>query len=56
MMDCKLITTPIMPTLKLHGDLDSDLVDPSLYRRLIGGLTFLVNSRLDICFVVDTLN
>lgn len=32
MMDCKPLTTPIILNLKLHADLDSNLVDPSVYR------------------------
>lgn len=45
----------MMLKLKLHGDLDSDLVDPFVYRELIGSLKYLVNTRPDICFVVSTL-
>jgi hypothetical protein len=45
MMDCKPMTTPMMLNLKLHGDLDSDLVDPSVYRQLIGSLMYLVNTK-----------
>jgi hypothetical protein len=33
---------------------DSDPVDPSLYQQLIGSLMYLVNTRPDICFVVNT--
>jgi hypothetical protein len=45
MMDCKPLATPMAPNLKLHADLDSDLVDPSMYRQLIGSLMYLVNTR-----------
>ena len=45
-----------MLTLKLHGDLDLDLVDPSVYRQLIGSLMYLVNTWASICFVVNTLS
>eukprot|EP00253_Pinus_taeda_P012027 PITA_12027 len=39
---------------KLHAS-DSSLVDPTLYRHLIGSLMYLVNTRPDICFAVNTL-
>jgi hypothetical protein len=31
-------------------------VDSTLYRQLIGSLMYLVNTRPDICFVVNTLS
>eukprot|EP00253_Pinus_taeda_P014542 PITA_14542 len=31
-------------------------VDHTLYRQLIGSLMYLVNTRLDICFAVNTLS
>ena len=34
---------------------DSDLVDPTMYRQLVGSLMYLVNTRPDICFAVSTL-
>jgi hypothetical protein len=40
----------------MHVDFDSNFVDPSLYKLLIGSLMYLVNTRLDICFVVNTLS
>ena len=40
---------------KLHA-FEGELVDPTLYRQLIGSLMYLVNSRTDLCFAVNTLN
>ena len=31
-------------------------MDPTLYRQLIGSLMYLVNSRPDLCFVMNTLS
>jgi hypothetical protein len=45
MMDCKSMTTPMTTNLKKLGASDSDLVDPTMYRQLIGSLMYLVNTR-----------
>ena len=55
MMDCKSMSTPMTPNLKLCSG-NSDLVDPTMYHQLIGSLMYLVNTRSDICFVVSTLS
>jgi len=31
-------------------------VDPTLYRQLIGSLMYLVNTRLDFCYAINTLS
>lgn len=51
MLDSKPLATPMGPNLKLSIDLDSDLVDPSLYRQLIGSLMYP-----EIYFAVNTLS
>jgi hypothetical protein len=56
MMDCKSMATPMTINLKLLSDSSSDLVDPTMYRQLIGSLIYLVNTRPDICFAVNTLS
>jgi hypothetical protein len=56
MMDCKSMTTPMTINLKLLSDKSLDLVDPTMYRQLIGSLMYLVNTRPGICFVVNTLS
>ena len=56
MMDCKSMTMPMMMNLKLLGDTTSATIDATLYRQMIGSLMYLTNTRLDICFAVNTLN
>ncbi|XP_057826950.2 secreted RxLR effector protein 161-like [Cryptomeria japonica] len=42
---------------KFHEDAaTSDLVEPTRYRQLIGSLMYLVNTRPDICYAVNTLS
>ena len=56
MMDWKSMSTPMTLNLKKLCSDDSDLVDPTMYRQLIGSLMYLVNTRPDICFAVSTLS
>jgi hypothetical protein len=50
------MTTPMITNWKkLHAS-ESQLVDSTLYRQLIGSLMYLVNTRPDICFAVNTLS
>jgi hypothetical protein len=56
MMDCKSMATHMMINLNLLSDSSSYLVDPMMYRKLIGSLMYLVNTRLDICFAVNALS
>jgi hypothetical protein len=44
MMDCKSMDTPMTTDIRKVRDSDSDPVDLSLYRQLIGSLLYLVNT------------
>ena len=48
--------TPMTTDIIKVRDSDSDPVDSSLYQQLIGSLMYLVNTRPDICFGVNTLS
>jgi hypothetical protein len=50
------MATPMTTHIRKVRDSDSDLVDMSLYRQLIGSLMYLVNTRLDIFFVVKNIS
>jgi hypothetical protein len=48
--------TPMTTDIRKVRDSDSDPVDSSLYRQFIGSFMYLVNTRPDIFFVVNTLS
>ena len=50
-MNCKSMTMLMMMNLKLLGDTTSEIVDATLYRKMIGSLMYLTNTRPDIWFV-----
>jgi hypothetical protein len=52
MMDCKSMNTPMMTKPKLLCDTSSEIVDATLYRKMIGSLMYLMNTRSDICFAM----
>jgi hypothetical protein len=54
MLECKSMNTPMETKLNLLVDTSSELVDGILYRQIIGAVMYLTNTRLDICFVVNT--
>eukprot|EP00253_Pinus_taeda_P014493 PITA_14493 len=58
MVDYKLVTTPMeLNSKKLCGSAAGpELGNAHKYHQLIGALMFLVNSRSDICFAVNTLS
>jgi hypothetical protein len=58
MMECKSMATPMMKNMKKLSDstLDSDMVDPTMYKKLIGSLMYLVNISPNILFAVSTLS
>ena len=57
MVDYKSVLTPMeLNFKKLSGSATRHvLANPTEYRQLVEALMFLVNTRLDVCFVVNTL-
>jgi hypothetical protein len=56
MEDCRPMSTPMVTNWKKLSASDSELVDATRYKQLIGSLMYLVNTRPDICFSVNTLS
>lgn len=58
MTECKSMAIPMeMNFNKLCGeDAGLNLANPYEYKQLIGALMFLVNTRIDICYAVNTLS
>jgi hypothetical protein len=50
------MNTPMEKNLNLLVDTSLELIDATLYRKIIGSLMYLTNIRPDICFVVNTLS
>ncbi|WVZ20696.1 hypothetical protein V8G54_008018 [Vigna mungo] len=53
---CKPATSPSNPTVKLTDDEGALVSDPTAYRRLIGKLQYLTNTRPDISFAVQQVS
>ena len=58
MVDCKPVTTPMELDFKKLSDSAAKPVlrNATKYCQLVGALIFLVNSRSDICFAINTLS
>lgn len=50
------MATPMITKWKKIDASEDKEVDPTLYRQLIGFLTYLVNTRPDICYAINTLS
>ena len=52
MTDNKIVVTPFEPNVKLKSTGGKPLDNPTLYRRLVGGLVYLTITRPDITYAV----
>ncbi|XP_019260165.1 PREDICTED: uncharacterized protein LOC109238191 [Nicotiana attenuata] len=55
-MDYNSFTSPLDLTVKLRAKEGEVLTDPTYYRKLLGKLNFLTNTRLDIAYIVQNLS
>ena len=50
------MATPMITNFKKLNSFESEKVNPTIYRQLIGCLMYLTNTRPTICFFVNTLS
>nr|XP_016465950.1 PREDICTED: uncharacterized mitochondrial protein AtMg00810-like [Nicotiana tabacum] len=55
-LEYSTLTSPLDPNVKLRAKRDVPLTYPTYYRKLVGKLNFLTNTRLDIAFSVQHLS
>jgi hypothetical protein len=55
MMDCKAMPTLMVTNMNLLSDTSSETLDATMYRQMIGSLMYLMNTRPNICFELNTL-
>jgi hypothetical protein len=56
MLHCKAMVTPMVSNIKLLQDTTLEIVDSTLYRQIVSSLMYLMNTRPDICFAVNSLS
>ena len=56
MIDCKLMSTPMDPNVRLQEDEGKDLDDVTIYRQLVGSLIYLTLTRPDISYPVGLVS
>ena len=52
----KPMETPLAGNWRKEDTTSGEVMEATIYRQLVGLLIYLVNTRLDICFVVNQLS
>ena len=55
MAECKASKSPFLSGIKLHEFGNSPMVDITLYRKLVGSLLYLTDTRPDLSYVVSVV-
>ena len=56
MSNCKTTPTLVITSLKLSKDDEGSIVDPTLFKRLVGSLMYLTTTRPDIMYGVSLIS
>ena len=56
MSNCKAAPTPVITSLKLSKDDDGSIVDPALFKRMVGSLMYLTTIRPNIMYGVSMIS
>jgi len=56
MLNCNLASSPTEANVKLVNNEDEELVDPTLFKQIVGSLRYLCNSRRDIAYFVGIIS
>ena len=56
MIDCKPMSTPMDPNMRLQEDEGKELEDVTMHRQLVGSLIYLTLTRPDISYPVGLVN
>ena len=56
MSNCKTAPTPVITGLKLSKADEGSTIDPTLFKRLVGSLMYLIATRPDIMYGVSLIS
>ena len=56
MQGCKPIDIPLPGNWSKEDAISTEVVDATVYRQLVGSIMYLVNTRPNICYVVNQIS